>query len=240
MSRESTIQAFVLKRQDYGETDQIITLLSSEHGKLRVLVKNAKSPVSRLQPALQPMFLVGLTLVGNSALKKIIRAQAVQTYAGIYAEPEKLSAWFVAAEMLLRSLADEQPSRELFVLLGEYLKFLDNSERVAGLLRVSALQFQLKTLEAIGLGVKSLQQHPVQDVWFDYHAGGFVSASQGAESFRFSPNQYQQLTSLLRDDFGKATTNPQDFQLLERAVSGFVSYQIERELKSSRHLMASA
>ncbi|MDX1771670.1 MAG: DNA repair protein RecO, partial [Planococcaceae bacterium] len=42
------VEGIVLKTRDYGETNKIITLLSSETGKITAMARGAKKPASRL------------------------------------------------------------------------------------------------------------------------------------------------------------------------------------------------
>ena len=128
MSREQIYTAFVLKRMDYGETDQIITLFSLEEGKLRALVKAAKLPTSKLQPMLQPLFKVSVTLVGNGGLPKVIAARALKSFPGFYQDPSKLSCWYLVSELLNKALGDGSANEALYDLVDEYLEFLDQQQ----------------------------------------------------------------------------------------------------------------
>lgn len=47
-------EGIVLRTNDYGETNKIITLLTREHGKIGVLARGAKKPNSRLSAISQP------------------------------------------------------------------------------------------------------------------------------------------------------------------------------------------
>src|SRR5262245_40565874 len=126
MSREKTLDCIILKKQDFNEADQIVTLFSREEGKLRCLVKAAKLPTSKLQPAVQPLFLSKVTMTGGStSLSKVIRGQAMESFGSIIADAEKLSAWFVVSELLIRGLPDGQPSPQLFDTTKHYLRFLN-------------------------------------------------------------------------------------------------------------------
>lgn len=57
-------EGIVLRTNDYGETNKIVTLLTREHGKIGVMARGAKKPNSRLSAVSQP-FLYGSFLMQN-------------------------------------------------------------------------------------------------------------------------------------------------------------------------------
>ena len=223
MSRENVVEAFILKKQDYAETDQIITIFSKEQGKLRCLVKAAKSPTSKLQPALQP---------------KVIRTQTVQTYSGVYGDPVKIQSWFVVAEFLIKSLGDGAPNEQLYGVIADYLAFLNSQELSADELDMALVQFQIKALGAIGLGVQLRTVAPQSSVWFSQYQGGFVSGNTTGDAAQVTVEQYVVFSRMVIEPFQVLSVASADKQRITQLVQAFVTYQLERELKSHRFLSA--
>lgn len=241
MSRDRTIEAFVLKKQDYNEADQIITLFSKEEGKIRALVKAANQPNSKLRPALQPLFQSRVTLTGSAGsagLMKVIRAQAITVYAGILEEEPKLSAWYIAAELVMRSLPDSAPNELLYAILEEFARFLHQTSLDSNAVKKAITQFQIKTLDSLGLGISvpgSLEN--IGNLQFSLDRGGFVltttldgqvASKEVLSTFLIWKNKNYTDGQLVSD---------KESDLLQKMVNRFVTYQLEREIKSQRYMV---
>ncbi len=240
MSRERSLESFILKRQDYGEADQIITLFSKEEGKVRALVKSAKLPTSKLQPMLQPLFQTRVNLTGrsgalNPGLGKVIGGQIMKAYSGILESDAKLGVWYMASELVIRALPDSEPNEQLYFQLEKYANFLHETELSANQARHSIAQFQIKFLLSIGLGIRNLKNPPA-NFGFSLDHGGFTDQPQ-ADSIPISLQNYELFLKMQNEaystDFG-ATEDSLD--QIYKIVSRFVSYQLEREIKSQRFL----
>lgn len=236
MSREYTVTGFILKKQDYAETDQIITIFSRESGKQRVLVKASKLPTSKLQGALQPLFLSQLTFAGSGGLDRIIRAQTIDAASGVYASIEKLQAWFVVAEMLIRALPDEAPNEALFRVLLRFVKFLATHDFSEPQLACLVMQFQLQALQALGLGMNlpPIDRPDAGDYRFDPSLGGFTDATTEAGAILVSASVARRLAQLSNPEFQLLQTTDTELRELRKLLNAFVTYQLDRELKSTQ------
>lgn len=233
MPREQTYTAFVLKRTDFNETDQILTLFTKEDGKLRCLVKAAKLPTSKLQPALQPLFQVSVTLAGNGGLPKVINAQAQRVYAKVLEDP-KLQCWYLISELLLKGLGDGASNEPLYNLVAEYLEFLNQQDLSEAQVNLSAIQFQIKALATLGLAI---QQTPAGGpIWFSLSHGGFASRDTGADAAPVIPADHELFQQLAHRDFQTVLSLAQPAPGLFRLINRFVTYQLERELKAAQFI----
>lgn len=233
MSREQTYTAFVLKRQDYNETDQIITLFTLEEGKLRCLVKASKLPTSKLQPALQPLFKVAVTVAGNSGLPKVIRAQILQTFPNLLDE-HKLNCWYLMSELLSKALADGSPSEQLFHLAESYLQFLHDHELSTEQINLVVAQFQVKALQYLGMAM--VNPGSADKMWFSNHQGGFVNNGSGADAFAVSQQDFALFQTLVRNNFEVVLNHQTDSKPLSQLINRFMTYQLERELKTAQFM----
>lgn len=240
MSRERTIEAFVLKKQDYNEADQIVTLFSKEEGKIRALVKAANQPNSKLRPALQPLFQSRVTLSGSSSsagLTKVIRAQPITVFSGILEDESKLSVWYIAAELIIKSLADNAPNEVLFAELEKFAQFLHETELDQESVKKVITQFQIKVMTTLGLGIRSVEINADQSppLQFSLDKGGFVS-SDSLDGQVVAKSTYEAYKVLSSSDYqnGQSITQEQSSDL-QKLVNRFVSYQLEREIKAQRY-----
>ncbi|HEX3100048.1 MAG TPA: DNA repair protein RecO [Patescibacteria group bacterium] len=239
--RERAIASFILKKQDFGEADQIVTLFSKEEGKVRVLVKAAKMPASKLQPMMQPLFETRVTLSGSkerTGLAKVIGVQMINNYSGILETESKLAAWYVVSELLMRALPDSEPNESLFNELENYAAFLHSAELDPSQVKQSVIQFQIKAMTTLGLGIRSfnLTVAQPQNIWFSLDRGGFTTE----DSVDAIPVRWQsfQTFKILADEPYVLTNefSTEDFAPISGLVNRFVSYQLDREIKSQQLL----
>ncbi len=240
-SRERSIDAFIFKRTDFGEADQIVTLFSREEGKVRALVKAAKMPTSKLQPFLQPVFQSKVTVTGqkeSSGLGKVIAVQPLRAYAGILDDEAKLRAWYVVSELLLRALPDGAPNEILFAELEQYAQFLDQQQLNSEQTKQSLAQFQIKAMAALGLGIRTAKNQ--QEVFFSLDQGGFVPAENknGLDAVPVKPETFQSFQNLAQGSYQQASEQTTaENEPLFGLINRFVAHQLEREIKSVRLLI---
>lgn len=234
MSRERIVESFILKRTDYGEVDQIVTLFSKEEGKIRVLVKAAKLPTSKLQPLLQPLFETKVSLTGSKGgpgLAKVIGVQLINAYSGILGSEQKLAAWYVAAELLIRALPDGEPNEKLFTELQDYASFLHDTNLLPEQTKQSLVQFQIKAMATLGLGIRTIEL-PQTNIWFSFDRGGFVT-DNSVDAIPIQPEVLAGFGALAGQPYSAGVdVKISEPASLSKLINRFVTYQLEREIKS--------
>ncbi len=214
MSRESTYQAIILKKQAYAEADEIITFFTLEHGKVRALAKSVKSPKSKLQQKLQALFLVQVIL-SHSKFPKIIAVEPVEVFAPLRDDLEAMKRAFYITELVLKFTPDEQKNEGLFILLREALDFLA-SKKEQNLLDLALAKFKIGILEVTGFGI--------------HQANDFRSRPSAAA--------YELFLELKNADFNTLLNikNPIKLDELQGLLSDSIEYQLERAVKSEKYL----
>lgn len=140
--------AVVLKKQNYKEADQILTLWTREAGKVRVLAKSIRMPKSKLAYAVGDLSLTEIDVAGRG-LPVLIGAKPVRSFNSVRQDLQKMIIGLRAAELILKMTADEHPNPVAFDLLAEFLQQLDvtdYSSRYHPLLEC----FSLDLLETLG------------------------------------------------------------------------------------------
>lgn len=234
MSRESIIRGVILKKQHIGETDELVTVYVENVGKVRLFARGIKKPTSKLQYALQPLTEVTLTASGSSS-STIVGAQVINAYKHIKARDDLVVLFFWIAELILKSTSDEESNDALYGLLVESLGYLNTPEVSPG--PAFKVKFILKFLETIGLGVQRPNQLlPAETtIYFSNSAGGF-GYSISPDSV-VVPRSFLEASELARAGrFEALPIIPCDYEQLFALLSGFLSYQIERNIHSSRFL----
>jgi len=237
MPREQSYQAIIIKKQPFGEADEIITFFTEEVGKLRALAKSVKLGTSRLQQTLQPVFLNRVRLAGNGGLPKVIGAQSVDSFSGIHADPRKVNIWFVVAELLYKSLADEQRNGPLFGLVLEYMEFLNGTALSDAALATSLVKFKIEFLRMVGLEIHS---PAVEDgeagILFSANRGGFYVGRQSSDAQAVSSQTWRAFNNLQTTPFPRLADTLIETGQLPDLVNSFISWQLEREMKAERFL----
>lgn len=213
MPNEAHYTAIILKKQAYKEADEIITFYTLEAGKVRALAKSVKSSKSKLQQKLQGLYLVKISLAGNK-MPKVTAAEAVEVFSGLRENLEALKRAFYAAELVLKFTPDEEKNPQLFHLLESFLRALSATLQEK-IFDIALAKFKLGILESLGLGFSH---------WF--------------EGKRITPEAQAALKQVEAVDFGKIseTADISPVAELNRSLSEFIEYQLERRIKSEKYL----
>lgn len=233
MSREQTYTSIILRKQPYGEGDELVTVFTKEAGKLRALAKSVKFSKSKLQYGLQVLFLTKLTLT-RSKLPKIIGTEPVQTFSHIRDNLENSKIAFYIIELVLKFTADEHKNEQLFELLRGMLEML-NADLTSEVLDLALAKFKLGILQASGLDVHYPSGNHTQ-IYFSNYKGGFTLDS-AADSRIAKPETYEAFLRLKDIDFGALISQPRpNLGDLQELLSSFIEYQLERKVKSEKYL----
>lgn len=145
-NRTSRVQAIVLARKDWGEADRLLTLLTPDKGKLRVLAPAARKPTSRKSGHVELFSLGTFMLAHGRTFDKITQAETLAYYPALREELERVSAAYVMVEVVDRFLQEHDENGMVFELLQLGLTALNAGAPVALALRF----FELKLLGYVG------------------------------------------------------------------------------------------
>jgi DNA repair protein RecO (recombination protein O) len=117
-------EAIVLARMDFGEADRILTLYSRQHGKLRVIAKGARRPLSRLGPHLEYFSRSQLMLARGRELDVVTGAETEDAHLPIRNDLDAFGHASHMVEILARLTEDRQENHAVFDLLARSLRLL--------------------------------------------------------------------------------------------------------------------
>ncbi|MFN8592997.1 MAG: DNA repair protein RecO [Thermomicrobiales bacterium] len=236
--------AIVLSRMDFGEADRIVTLYSREHGKLRVIAKGARRPLSRLGPHLDYFCRTSVMLARGRELDVVTGAETEDAYLGIRANLEALGHASHLAEMLSRLTEDRQENRAVFDLLANSLRLLADGvdpfhvTRHYELALLALLGFRPELYQCVECGAKLPQAPHLLAV----ASGGFLcqgcrGRDPGGRIVSVEAQRY--LRALDRGGLSATVRLQVDDPLraeLEGALAAYIRQVAERELGSLRVL----
>jgi DNA repair protein RecO (recombination protein O) len=117
-------EAIVLSRMDFGEADRILTLYSRQHGKLRVIAKGARRPLSRLGPHLEYFSRARLMLARGRELDVVTGAETADAHLAIRDDLDAFGHASHMVEILGRLTEERQENAAVFDLLASSLRLL--------------------------------------------------------------------------------------------------------------------
>lgn len=117
--------AIILSRTDYGEADRILTVLTPEYGKLRLLAKGVRRVKSKLAGGIELFSVSTITFVkGRGEIGTLVSTRLNKHYAHIV---EDLQRTMLGYELIkqLNKVTEDEPEPEYFELLHQTFEALD-------------------------------------------------------------------------------------------------------------------
>ncbi|OLT61771.1 DNA repair protein RecO [Moorena bouillonii] len=207
MSQTYKATGINLKSIPLGEADRLLTILTREFGLIRVVAPGARKQKSKLGGR-SGLFVVNqLLLAKGRSLDKIIQAETTESYPGLSQDLSKLAASQYLAELVLCHALSEQPQEELYELLNEHLRRLEQLPKITAnpsglslvLAHLSHGVFHLLALAGIAPQVQlcCITQHSLRPdltdpnwrVGFSVEAGGTISLVSNQSNRNHLPNQ---------------------------------------------------
>lgn len=166
----------VLRRRALGEADRIVTLFTRKFGKLRAVAKGVRKPKSRLAGHLEPLHVADFVLWRREGreLALVSGADLIERHPELGNDLTTFAAAEFAAELLDKSLPDDEPHPKLYELLIRFVRALKKTEHALPAL----LAFTVRAADDLGWAVdsgtcggcgKSIQS--ADGAWLEYKEG---------------------------------------------------------------------
>lgn len=143
-------EAVVLRSLDYGETSQIVTLLTREKGKIGVMAKGARRTKSSFGATLQPMAYTQVVFYHKPTrdLQILSESSHVESFHQLRRTLNTITIGLQIVELIDALLEEEDPQPEVFDLTVQALSRLNHTEERAANLW-PYVQLRLATLLGI-------------------------------------------------------------------------------------------
>ena len=149
MAPSQSSVAIILRSRAYGESDEIVTFLTADVGKLTGIAKGAKNSRRRFANCLGPFTRVRVHFRSRLGASLVFMESCdLLLPPGALIEPRKFAYASYLVELVDQLTAEGQPVPELYGLLSEGLEALQQGSATAALLRT----FELRVLECAGYG----------------------------------------------------------------------------------------
>lgn len=233
-------EAVVLRRQDHGETDRLVTVYTPTLGKLVLRAKGVRKPTSRKAGHLE-LFAHSLLLVAKGHTWDLItQAEVIHPFPQVHEEMLRANYAYYVAELIDRFTTEHDENRPLFDLLVATLDRLDTLPKLDVTLRF----FELRLLNLTGYQPQlfrcvncSDELQPAINYWS--HAEGGVLCPRCGEALAGSEELplavFKLLRFVQRSDFDAVLALAPSESLMiqtELLLQRYLMFVMERSLKS--------
>lgn len=133
--KQLTTQAIVLSRTDFGEADRILTLLTPEYGKLRVIAKGVRRVKSKLAGGIELFSVSDVVFIkGRSDIGTLMSSRLRKHYGNIVKDIERTMLGYDLIKQLGKAIEEEAESA-YFDLLVQTFEALDDASISVELIR---------------------------------------------------------------------------------------------------------
>lgn len=201
---------FVLRTMAWQETSLLVEAFTARHGRIGLVARGARRPRSGLRAVLQPFVPLQLRFSRRGELATLSGAEASAPPA-MLAGDALFAGWYLN-ELLLRTLARDDPHSELFAAYAAALRGL-----AEGAIQPAVRCFEKALLDAIGYGLQIPPDlKPDQHYQYDWRTGP-VPAAPGEATVRGAtllalaagrirePDQLREARRLLREALARVT-----------------------------------
>jgi len=195
-------EAITLARHDYSETSQVVTFLTRDFGKVRVIAKGAKRPKS---PLGGPHDLFGYRQIvfyqrtRGTGLQVLSESKLIEDFRPLRAGLDRAGAASYVGELASGLCPEAEPHSEAFELLLQTLRRLCRGDDPAA----SVMQFELQLYRQLGYGAEL--EHCVlcgapargrRGLWYSPLKGGALCGDCRAEDKAATPISAASLSAM--------------------------------------------
>lgn len=234
--------AVVLSRTDYGEADRILTVYTPQRGKLRLIAKGVRRPLSRLGPHLEYFTRCRLMLAKGRDLDTITGAETINPFLALRSDLDAFGHASHMVELLNRMTEDRQENQGAYDLLVNSLGLLADAVDPFAVTR----HYELALLALLGYKpelfrcVSCETELTATTNYFSNRQGGFLCPlcrTADASARPLSINAQKYLRTLDRSGLATAAKlrlEPGLRAELEAALGAYLRHLTERDLASLR------
>lgn len=112
-----TTDAIVLRRLQFGETDNILTLYSPDKGRFSAIAKGARKAISRLSGATEVLTRTRFGLASGKSLEIVTQVEVQESFSHLRQDLTRLAHGLYLADLVDHAVEEHAPNPVLFHLL---------------------------------------------------------------------------------------------------------------------------
>lgn len=231
--------AIVLRGRTYGEADRILTLFSSERGKIDAIAKGSRRTKSHLAGRLELGNEVTLTMHRGRNLDVVVSAEIEQAHWQRLVSPERYAAANLVVELVDAFCEPDLAMPDVYRLLTGVLRAIGTSDDPLGVVP----RFSLLLLGALGLAppvdscIVCGAELQGKGAWLDREQGGFAGAECHAawrDLIELDARDMENIRALASPR-GSGAAGLRATPAAARAVEALVNHHLGRRPRSGVH-----
>lgn len=237
-------EAIVVRRQNLGEADRLLSLYTFDRGKIKAIAKGIRRPQSRKAGHLEPFTQVELMLAKGRELDIITQAEAIELFPRLRQELVLLSQAAYVVELVDRFTVERDQNRSLYRLLLNTLERLEVGADPDAVLRF----YEIRLLDLTGYKPElircvecELEVKP-EDQFFSFSSGGVLCPVCGPGRERARPLSLAALKVIRhyqRNTYASASAvriRMKTYREIESLMEDYLSFVLEQKLNSPKFI----
>ncbi|NUQ71017.1 MAG: DNA repair protein RecO [Chthonomonadales bacterium] len=246
--------AIVLRRRDIGENDRIVTLLTSEYGKIEAAARGSRKAGARAAGASEPFTELNLRIAHGRRLDVVIQWHVINAHGHLRSNLSQLARASYICEVAELFTIDHDPCPAVYDLVSGSLSALESGfieHDGAGLdCVVRAFEVQLVEIQGYAISTRacshcgraiSLDHLDARSPFSPMLGGVLCSACRyrASDAYSVSPDVLLTIERLKTQNLGNAADLRLDATLASevgRCLRWFLRHRCERETKAATFL----
>jgi DNA repair protein RecO (recombination protein O) len=226
-------KGIIIKRINLGEADRILTILTEDRGKIRVMAKGVRKPKAKLSGFLELFRYNEYLLAEGRNLDLVAGAYTIDNLVGVGQSLRSVATAYYIAETVDKLVEETQEISKAFGIVYQALRAISESRDLDAV----KSWFEISLLSS--LGFKPELNHcvecraPLNEGWFSFDLGGLLDnqhCSSDVGSIPINPEEVVELRSITRQI--PLRVSPKVAQI----GAGFMEQIIDRNLRSKEFL----
>lgn len=147
-------QGIVLKKEDWGEANQIFTIFTRDFGRLEILGKGIRKISSKLRSGIDIFYLSEIEFIQGKTYKTLIDAISIEKFENIRKDLKRLALAYRIAEVLDNLVKEQEPDEKIWNLLNESFNKLNNFQLSTSHLYLIYYYFLWNLLSILGYSLE--------------------------------------------------------------------------------------
>ena len=236
-------RGIVIKRVSLGEADRILTILTEDRGKIRIVAKGIRKPKAKMAGFLETFRFNEYLLAEGRNLDIVTGVNTIDNLQGISVNLQGIALAYYIAEITDKLVEETLEVNHVFPLVYTSLKAISLAKIPVNLIR-SFFEINILTL----LGFKPELDYciecrqPLTSGVFSFNLGGMLDVAHSASdpiAVEVSVKEIAALRQMIAGDLSTIMNDPGMLTWLpkiSRICSGFLDYVMDRNLRSKEFL----
>lgn len=243
MIKQYKTQGIIIRRQNFFETDRLLTIYTKDYGKIKTIAKGVRKPLSRFVGHLELFYLSDFIVAKGKNLDIITGADLREKFDNLRQDKEIINYAYYISELIYRLIQEDLVNQEIFNLLKRTFYGLDTANKEKML-----CYFELKLFDILGHKpevkkcVVCSKKILDKKNYFDYYDGGIVCGDCLHDKNR-AIEVDRNLIKLLRiiekqnqNFFTRIQANQRIIDCLRKCIKQIRHTVLEDELKSEKYI----